>query len=352
MVGDFIQKSLIVNTTYDADYINLTTSFALNDIGKGGIGKLKALLSIQNKVVKALLNKHYDLCYMTLTAKGAGFYKDFLVVLLLKLFRKKIVYHFHNKGVLENSRKWYNRVLYKMAFYNTDSILLAPNLYQDIERYVKKDRVHFCPNGIPDIQKKPTAPIVNMNGSGVCRILFLSNMMEEKGVLELLRACQLLKIKGKTFECHFIGAWSDISENRFKSLVRQYDIHDLVYVHGKKYNDEKIPFFQNADIFVFPTYYHNECFPLVLLEAMQYQLPIISTREGAISEMVVDGITGVLVQQKNTKELAEQMEVLIDNPEVRRGMGSAGRQRYKSLYTLDVFENKLISILKKVLNGE
>lgn len=47
---------------------------------------------------------------------------------------------------------------------------------------------------------------------------------------------------------------------------------------------------------MFPTYYHNECFPLVLLEAMQHGLPCISTNEGAISDIVDDGVTGYIVE--------------------------------------------------------
>ncbi|MET7030069.1 glycosyltransferase family 4 protein [Sediminicola luteus] len=350
MVGDYISKSPIINRTYDIDYINLTTSFTLDKIGKGGIGKIQGTFKIQSKVLRALLSNRYELCYMTLTARGAGFYKDFFVVLLLKLFGKKIIYHFHNKGVQENSKKWYNHLLYRITFHNTQSILLAPTLYKDIERYVEKDKVHFCPNGIPDLMGKTLVKIEKTKKAEICQFLFLSNMMEEKGVFELLKACKILKAKKTAFQCHFIGAWSDISERSFMDLVDQYDLTNNILVHGKKYDAEKIQFFKNADIFILPTFYHNECFPLVLLEAMQHALPIISTKEGAISEMVVDGVTGVVITQKNTQELADRMEMLMNDPDLREKMGAAGRKRYEKLFTLTVFENKLKSILTDAID--
>src|SRR5687768_1203895 len=132
MVGKFIKGSLVINQAFNSDYINLTTSFALNKIGKGGIDKFFTLLRIQSKVIKALFYNNYHLCYMSLTAKGAGFYKDLFVVAILKLFNKKIIYHLHNKGIANNSKNRLNKYLYKFVFKNTKTILLSSYLYYDV----------------------------------------------------------------------------------------------------------------------------------------------------------------------------------------------------------------------------
>ena len=297
MVGEQIKNSKRINTTFDVDYINLTTSFSLNKIGKGGFQKFATTFAIGWKVIKALSSKKYDLCYMTLTAKGAGFYKDFLIVLILKLFGKKIVYHFHNKGVAKSSKLYFNDLLYRFTFKNTKSIQLSPLLYFDIKRYVKPEDVFFCPNGITDdfISPKTMDKVLNTP----CKFLFLSNMMEEKGVLILLDACGILKERGLDFECHFIGAWSDVSEETFYNQVTKLGIEQNIYAHGKQYGSDKVKFFNDADVFVFPTYYHNECFPLVLLEAMQYGLAVISTNEGGIGDIGEEGKTGLLVSRKD-----------------------------------------------------
>ena len=72
---------------------------------------------------------------------------------------------------------------------------------------------------------------------------------------------------------------------------------------GRKYEKEKEETFAKADIFAFPTYYNNECFPLVLLEAMQHSLPVVSTFEGGIPDIVDEGEAGFLVAQKNAEKL-------------------------------------------------
>lgn len=348
MVGNYIRQSSGIKGEFNTKFINLMTSSSLDDIGKGRLGKLLVLLKIQMIVIKSLLVKRYDLCYVTLNAKGPAFYKDLLVVSILKLFRMNIVYHFHNKGVEVSSKGMVNDWLYRFAFRRTSSILLSQQLYFDIKKYVNANRVYYCPYGIPNLSldyKKTVVPNDEMN----CNLLFLSNMMAEKGVYILLKACKLLKDRDLKFECHFVGAWHDVSEEDFDQEVKRRDIGDHVFAHGRKYNQEKVDYYRSADIFVFPTFYNNEAFPLVLLEAMQFELPTVTTNEGGIADLIVDNITGFLVQKRDVNDLADKIEFLIKHPEIRKEMGVAGKRRFMKLYTLDRFESNMTSILKKIV---
>ena len=124
---------------------------------------------------------------------------------------------------------------------------------------------------------------------------------------------------------------------------------DQVEYLGRKYDKEKETIFKQADIFAFPTYYSNECFPLVLLEAMQVSLPILSTDEGGISSIIEEGKTGFLIPQKNSKVLAEKLQILIEQPELRVKMGQEGFKKYNEEFTLAKFEESLTSILNKTI---
>lgn len=349
IMGQYVQNSQRINQKFETDYINLTTAYSLDKIGRFSSYKLKVVFKILWAIFKAQRAKQYDLCYMSLTAKGVGFYKDVLVVCILKLFRQNIIYHFHNKGVKEFSKKGINNFLYRFIFRNTKSILLSYRLFGDIENYVHERDVYYCPNGIQNTANIHIELNDDTTEDKVCQFLFLSNMMKEKGVLELLKACQLLRSRNISFKCHFVGAWSDISEDFFYQTVSDLGISNYVFAHGKKYNDDKLEFFRMADAFVFPTY--NECFGLVLLEAMQAGLPVISTYEGSIPDIVKDGVTGVLVEQKNAIMLADKMELLINSPEKRKSMGIAGKNRYLKLFQLPTFEDNLSIILERAIDG-
>ncbi|MEO9892802.1 glycosyltransferase [Aurantibacter sp.] len=343
MVSKRLKNSSLINSSFSANYINLATSFNLEDIGKQSKGKFSALLKILKNITKALSKTNYDLCYMTLTSAGPGFYKDLLVVILLKLFRKKIVFHFHNKGVKTNSNIWYKRLCYRFVFHNTKCIMLSPLLYDDISNYVKSNDVYYCANGIPKIDitvKKEATP-------AICKFLFLSNMMEAKGVYTLLDACEILVNKNLKFECNFVGDWSDIDENKFRNKVQTLGIANNVFAHGKKYNADKNPFLEQANVFVHPT--HEDCFPLVLLEAMQYSLATIASNEGAIREIVAHKESGFTIQKKNATALATKMEVFIKNPELATKMGNEGNRLYKESFTFQTFEKRIISILNEII---
>jgi len=344
VVGEYIKNSPLVNDLFECRYFNLSTSTSLNEIGKGGLAKIKTLLQLQYRLFKALRETNFDLCYMTLTSHGPGFYKDLFVVALLKLFGKKIVYHFHNKGISSRQHRLVDNILYQFAFKNTKSILLSPYLYPDICKYVSPQDVFYCPNGIPGAASSVDSKATEQTNS--FNILFLSNMMEEKGVWILLEACQLLKKRGVNFTCHFIGAWSDIGEDDFNQRLDQLDLQQEVIMHGKKYHEEKERFFDQADVFVFPTYYHNEAFSLVILEAMQKALPIISTREGGIPDMVVDEVNGFLVNKRDPRDLADKIQHLYEQPELRLKMGASGKERFYNFYTLDIFERNFTQILE------
>ncbi|WP_018613830.1 glycosyltransferase family 4 protein [Segetibacter koreensis] len=349
MVGQFIKRSNIINENFDTAYINLSTSTTVNEVGKGGINKIISTCKLAAKVIRALSKVNYDLCYMTLTAKGFGYYKDFIIVVILKIFRKTIIYHFHNKGVSTRQQNTLDNLLYKFTFNATKSILLSSLLYTDISKYVDRKDIFVCGNGIPEIENKVLTEKEAVDSNDRCKLLFLSNMVVEKGVLVLLEACKLLKEKNLNFECHFVGDWASVTEEMFNELISENNLSKYIFAHGKKYNDEKLYFYNSADIFVFPTFYHNECFPLVLLEAMQFNLPIVSTNEGGIAEIISDGITGFIVPQNNSRELAEKLELLIENKELRLQMGKAGRLRFQNKYTLNHFENCLSDALKKAL---
>lgn len=347
MMGKYIHDSQIINKTFECSFFNLTLAKSLQDIGKGGIRKLWSFCKQLYSIRKAVKKNNPHLCYVTPNAKGGAFYKDFIVVTMLKAMGKKVVVHYHNKGVATKQNRWLDDFLYKRFFKNLKVILLAVPLYKDICKYVDKKDVFICPNGIPsrvhELQK------IEHEGFN---ILFLSNMMEEKGVWDLLEACRILKDKGKIFHCHFVGKWNDIAEDVFNERVINLNLGDVVTAYGAKYGDEKNVFFQKADVFVFPTFYNNECFPLVLLEAMEQSITCISTNEGGISAIIDEKETGYVIDKHDAQMLADRMEHLIEHPNICKAMGVAGKEKFVSEFTLEHFECKMKDILQEIITYE
>ena len=175
--------------------------------------------------------------------------------------------------------------------------------------------------------------------------LFLSNMIETKGVYILLEACAFLKRRGYDFRCNFVGQWFDVTQEDFDAKCAHLGVSDCVQAYGAKYGAEKDSFLLNTDALVFPTYYPSETFGLVILEAMQFSLPVISTNEAAIPDIIETGTTGWIVEKQNPLALAEKMEWMLTHPQESIQMGKSGRARFEQYYTLEHFEMRMLKLL-------
>ena len=348
VIGGFIKESTLINSSFYCRYINLGTSASVEDIGGFSIQKLLRYFSLIWQVKKQLLKLSPDLCYFTPTAAGPGFYKDALLISIVKIFGINTVFHYHNKGVSVRQESRFDNFLYRMAFKNTRVILLSKHLYPDIQKYVPEEMVYYCPNGIPEIKGERQREKGESEDS-VVEFLFLSHLIRSKGVLALIDACRLLRDHGTEFHCTIAGGDAELTKQSVETIVAEKGLSSYISVVGQKHGPEKNDLMSSADVFVHPTY--NDCLPLVLLESMQYSLPIVSTFEGAIPDVVDDGVTGFLVPQKDVKTLAEKLEMLIKDSDLRKRMGAAGRTKYECEFTLERFENRMAEILNQIANA-
>jgi len=345
VMGGIIKNSKIINELYDCVFINLSTSITISETGKKGIVKYLRYISILVKVIIQVVFNRPNICYLSLTSKGLAFYKDFIIILIIKLFSINIVYHFHNKGVKTRQDYCFDDMLYRFAFNNADVILLSRYLYPDIQKYKSINSIYYCPNGV-----RSGGNCINIHeNTKIVNILFLSNLIKSKGVFVLIDACKILRDNNIQFNCSFIGGIGDVSVQTINNYINKFELSTFVHYDGQRFDAQKEAVFSNADIFVLPTFYHNECFPLVLLEAMQHSIPVVSTYEGGIPDIVEDGVTGYLIQQNNSIALADKLEKLINNPKLRKDMGILAREKYEKTFTLNHFEDNISNILNMLL---
>ena len=359
-MGQYIRESELINSTFDCRYIDITTAKNLEDIGKADFNKIGLFFKKVMQVIRAIYKKKPSIIYMTPCTTGGPFFKDNLMLTFAKLvallFSKKsrFVIHLHNKGVKTMQGDWKYEMMYRFYFYQLKVILLGESLFQDVSKYVKREDVLICPNGIPDTNLQPSEKVSN----AVPHILWLSHIMRTKGLIEYLDALRLLKERGLQFVADFVGGITgEITQPEFEDEIEIRGLSDIVEYHGNKFGRKKEEYLRNSDIFVLPSY--TEAFPLTILEAMQYSLPVVASNVGGISTQVEDGKSGFLLGgetpiMENTfrpdpNEMASKLEQLIRNPQLRLQMGQEGRRRYEEHFTLPVFEEKFKNILLSII---
>ena len=353
MVGQFIHDSQLINSSFDCHYVNLAVATRLEDVGKGGWHKAKDIWKKLIEVRKAVKAVKPDLVYITPNSAGAPFYKDFITVMMLKMMGQKIVMHFHNKGVATRQNRWLDNWLYRRYFKCVKLILLAEALYEDVKRYVKREDVFVCPNAIPMLTMAEQTVSPNDN---VPHILWLTNIMKTKGIMEFLSALKILNDKGVKFQADFVGGLTkELTGDEFDDALSMMGLNGCCTYYGPKYGEEKYVFFRQSDIFVLPSY--TEAFPVSILEAMFFGLPVVASNVGGVSAEVEDGVNGYLLGDKrpimlntfrpNPHEIADKIEFLLTDSALRQRMGEAGREKFEKEFTLEVFEKRMAEILRE-----
>lgn len=351
-INTIIKNSSIINNNLDCTYINIATANEISDLGTHRIGKYIQIVKLMILFLKEILLKKYDIIYITPSIPGIGFYKDSIFVLLSKLFGKKVICHLHVQGFKKATESHIKKRYYSYVFKNVKIIHLSPSLYKDIENIVNKENVYFVANGVVPVDSSELISSIEKKEDHL-EILFLSNMIEFKGPFLLLKALKELVHKHPTKKLHvtFIGKWQDNDFRiMFMDFINNNNLVNNVSILGGIYGYEKNKYFREADIFILPTNF--EAFPLVLLEAMEFSLPIISTNEGAIPDIVDNNITGFVIEKNNIIDLENKIDILLNNSDLRKKFGKAGRVKFEKLYSSNIMEEKIYNTIMEIYDYE
>jgi glycosyltransferase involved in cell wall biosynthesis len=155
------------------------------------------------------------------------------------------------------------------------------------------------------------------------RILFISRVVKEKGVFELVLACASLVKRYPQLRLDIAGDGPDLEE--LKCFVRSSEA-TFVEFHGSVSGTEKWSLFERARIYCLPTYY-GEGLPVTILEAMRFGLPVITTQIGGIVDVFVDKKNGFFVELKSQHDLTSKIEILLSDPNVAEKISDENYQR-------------------------
>jgi glycosyltransferase involved in cell wall biosynthesis len=348
LMNQQVLQSKAIREPFDARYFPLTLSREVSEIGKFSWQKFRKTVSDFFSLYRTMKSFRPSIVYFTISPSGAALFKDFIFYRIVRFFKTPVIFHHHGKGVKLNGdrNKIYNRI-YRNMFRSNDHICLSKEGMADVEPYISRP-AYIVPNGIADNAGTGEKPLRTGNP---CRILFLSNFMISKGILDTIDACKILNDKNFSFELWLVGKSYDVSEAELSDRINQSGLTNKVKVIGPKYNEDKYEIIRECDFFVFPTKYEKESFPLVILEAFQFGLPVISSFEGAIPSMICPDNDGYLVKKNDIGMLAEKMSLLIENPSRIRTMGLKARRKFESLYTLTQFEQHVKESILNSLNS-
>lgn len=345
--------SLCTRALFDADLhpinkhlLEIRSSKNLHEVGQASFGKVVGLVCLVAQCWALKFRSKAQVLYYTPgSAAFVPFVRDVIFLGSCRWLFRRTVLHYHSGGLNDYLAQSWLRGMIGKWIYGRGAWALTlsrnvevPGIDFGAARVIE---VHNGLNiGQSDVIRKP---------SSFLRILFLGNLYEDKGVFDLLEACQRLVFTKKVkIQLQFVGKWPDeTTKQKFNKLVAAIPVSDFFLVPEPEalYGDDKWRAYGQADLFVFPSYYQSENFPLVLLEAMASGLPVVSTRWRGIPSIVQENVNGYLHDPGDIAQLQQCIQRFIESPDLLETMGKNSKRLYQESFTFDAHRDQVVKVL-------
>lgn len=244
------------------------------------------------------------------------------------LFGKKVVLHFHSfsPDTTINSRF---RNVYKWMFNKADAVVVLSNYWKEQVSQLmgNSKRLYIIHN---------PAQCSSLRSVKTNTILFAGTLSKRKGYRDLIEAF--------SFVCRWHKDWKLIMAGNgdiegAANLVKSLGISNRVFFAGWVEGEKKAQLFRSASIFCLPSY--AEGFPMAVIDAMSYGIPVVSTPVGGLLDVFVENEDVLIVKPGGVKELAMKLDMLILSPSIGDKLAASSTKKLKKHFDIDLVASKL-----------
>ena len=254
-----------------------------------------------------------------------------------KIWRKKTIIHFHAFSPDTTINSKYTNI-YKYLFGNADIVIVLSNLWR---KYVNDA---FCLGDKIQVVYNPCmTEITNIQYSQKNHILYAGTVNARKGYADMIKSFALIANKYQNWKIVFAGN-GEIEQG--KNIAKKLEIEEQTIFLGWINGDEKDKAFKEASVFCLPSY--AEGFPMAVLDAWAYGLPVITTPVGGIPDIAKDGINLLLFKPGDIKALANQMERIICDSTLRENISKESIKLAQNTFNIDIINQQIGKLYEKL----
>lgn len=312
------------------NYILLDTNFSqfVNEISKKSFKKAFKNILIMFKAWKAFFHFNPKCVYSIVSATKFGIIRDFAILIPVLLFNKRLFLHLHG---FTYYKIYQSSVLYKFFFdlLSKNAVIIVLCNYQKGQTLTVMSKDSVVLNNC--VNRKVV--FKNKIKNKILQICYVSNISEEKGTFDLIKAVQ------NRVDVKLIIAGDFLSEKeKFLELVEQSQNVSYLGFAGEKLKQE---IFESSDIFCLPSKL-DEGSPISIIEAMSYGLPIIASDKGCIKDMI-DGLGYLLPKDFSVNDIMNGIKFIEKNYVT---LSANAIKKYQENHLPEIFIQDLESILK------
>lgn len=323
---------------------HLDTSDRRSDLSNIGTWDLmNVILALRSAARLGMrLRRGPGVVYLPLSSGVSGFLRDALFIWLASISRWTVTAHLRGGefDLFYSAQPRPARWLMRRVLARVDSMaVMGSSLTHMFDGMIARERIAVVPNGTPEITRGDHVRNPDT-------VLFLSNLLARKGVVEAVGAAELVVARHPTIRFLFIGSWyDDVLAQQLEQRTRP--LRDRIVFLPPVAGEAKRAALLSASILLFPPVL-SEGHPRVVLEGLAAGLPVVTTDRGAIAETVVHGESGFVLEDPVPEHLAEHILRLLEDDDLRARMAAAARARYEALYSQERADKRLADWLWQV----
>jgi glycosyltransferase involved in cell wall biosynthesis len=322
-------------------HVRMSFSKEVDEIGKFRFTKVLKLPVIILKIIYMRLRHNIHIIhYPPGGPERLPMYRDLAILLSTRFLFGKTIFYFHAEGISELYKRLYNceRFLFRRAYFTPDLVVKQSHWGLPDGEFLQAKKIVVIPNAAEDQYPKFGGPQRQNRDKPAPVLLFVGVVRESKGIMQILDASRKLRDEGFFPHTQIMGKFeSEEFNNKAVAFIEANNLGEFIQFLGVRTGDEKWRTYAMADILVFPSFFESESFGLVLIEAMQFEIPVVATRWRGIPSIVEDGKSGFLVPIKDSQALADKIALLLQDPALCEKMGKRGREIYLERFTLERF---------------
>ena len=323
----------------------------------GQSGKFSLVRSLQ--VIKSTIELYFvlkkqrpDFVYIAISCTFFGHVRDLLFYSMIYIFKSKFIVQVHSNRFPEMFKNPIKKFTTSILLRNTNKVIISSKLlYDPVKNHLPYEKIVIIGNTIrkelllsaEEINRKLDIYETKVN----LNILYLSNLIKEKGYFDLLKCAAILRDMNLNLKFTFAGPFlSSDQKTEIDTFINDNHLENNVSFIGPVNNYKQLLI--DSDIFVLPTYYSNEAQPIALIEAINAGMAIISTNVGSIPDILNDGNNGFIVNPKAPEQIAQNIENIYLDRKLLKKMGGVSRNIFDTNYTPNVIEQKYLDLFDNI----
>nr|WP_256431689.1 glycosyltransferase family 4 protein [Frigoribacterium sp. CFBP 13707] len=316
-----------------------------SEVGRPGVRKGLAAVGLIARLWMAIKKEKPPRAVFFCTNRTFSFLVDWILSEVLRRSGTPYINYIHTSGYTQlaaRGRVW-ARLVARLLGGAEHTVCLSASMFEDVEPWVAKRLHTVIPNAT---RPAPPATATSSPSQGDGPVLFMSNLMEEKGIREFVELGLVLCQNDASVQFLIAGGTSD--QHLLDELTERVSASghaDRIQFNGPADQIQKWDLLRSCRLLVFPSRYRFEAQPLTLIEAMSQGTPILATRVGAIPDLLNSGRAGRLVPVDDFEALLEATAELIRRPEALADLGTSGRLQFDARHSPRAFATAWAALL-------